>query len=79
MPQRIRTDVVIAITVATMALEVVLDLFSVLLIGGMGFATAACMVKPRVWNAVLAGQLYVPAMTIFIFWIGIRSGYYDMP
>jgi hypothetical protein len=56
-----------------------LDIFSILLIEALGFAAAVVMMRPRAWNAVLAGLLYFVTMTIFILWVGYRAGYYDLP
>ena len=56
-----------------------LGIFSILLIETMGFATAVVMLRPRAWNAVQFGLLYFVTMTIFILWIGFRTGYYDLP
>ena len=56
-----------------------LDIFSILLIEALGFAAAVVMFRPRAWNAVLAGLLYFPTMTILILLIGHRAGYYDFP
>jgi hypothetical protein len=55
-----------------------LDIFSVMLIEALGFGTAVSMLRPRPWNAILAGLLYFPTMFIVIFLIGYQAGYYYM-
>jgi hypothetical protein len=71
--------VAITYLVSSRMTEYGLDIFSILLIEAVGFGAAVLMLRPRVWNAVLAGLLYFPSMSILIFWIGHRAGYYIMP
>jgi multidrug efflux pump subunit AcrB len=62
-----------------MLLERGLDVFSVLLVEAVVFVFAAMAMRLRLWSAVLVSLLYVPLVFIFIFWIGYRAGFYDLP
>jgi hypothetical protein len=56
-----------------------LDIFSVVIIELLAFSVAAKLLRSRPSSAVMVASLYLPAMFIAIFWIGMRAGYYQLP